>query len=73
MDIKNRSACTLDWTTVDGITKTALTDTRDGLREELDNFYNNEPGVWIHESDVVLYEKVIRSIDFLLTNWYGTE
>lgn len=67
-----KSPCSLDWETADNITKTVLDETRTNLREQLDNFYNNESGdAWLHEGDVVLYEKLIRNIDFILTNWYG--
>lgn len=66
-----KSPCTLDWETADNITKTVLDETRNNLREQLDNFYNEAPDSWIHNDDIVLYEKIIRNIDFLLSNWYG--
>jgi hypothetical protein len=49
-----------------------LNETRTSLREQLDDFYNEKEGAWLHQEDVILFEKVIRSVDFLLTNWYGT-
>lgn len=71
MTEQNKVNCTIDWETAGNITNTVLNETRTSLREQLDDFYNEKEGAWLHQEDVILFEKVIRSVDFLLTNWYG--
>lgn len=71
MTEQNKVNCTIDWETAGNITNIVLNETRTSLREQLDDFYNEKEGAWLHQEDVILFEKVIRSVDFLLTNWYG--
>lgn len=71
MTEQNKVNCPIDWETAGNITNTVLNETRTSLREQLDDFYNEKEGAWLHQEDVILFEKVIRSVDFLLTNWYG--
>lgn len=73
MSEKYKSPCTLDWETADNITRIVLDNTRKDLKQDLENFYNEKDNSWLHPDDVILQEKVIRSIDFLLSHWFGNE
>jgi hypothetical protein len=66
---KTISNIMLDWETADAITKANLKATLQSIKEDLDNYYNDSQ--WLHEEDVILYEKTKRSIEFLLSRYYG--
>jgi len=67
----------IDWETANNITRLSLTDYRDNLQSELDNWNadpkddDNPNGYWMHPEDVVHAMKQIKRINKVLHDFGG--
>jgi hypothetical protein len=57
---------TIDWETADRITAANLTEYRDTLQGQLDNY---KEGGWLHPEDVVHNQKMVEAIDYVLKDF----
>ena len=60
----------IDYHTADKITHFCLKDHYEYLTKEMENYKN---GGWMHPEDVILNQKLIESIGFLLDNYFTGE
>lgn len=70
------SELTIPWEVADGITKANLTNARDYLQSELDQWHanpkteDNPTGYWIHPEDIAKNYNLIRALN-LVIGYYG--
>lgn len=58
---------------VDGITKAALIEARDYMKEEIQKYIRDPENNWMHPDDIPTNRELIYCMDTIIQNYYGGE
>jgi biopolymer transport protein ExbD len=67
---KNMKKFEINYECADSITLANLKQARDYHKSELKKL-KKDPTYWIHADDQVMYQKLIKAMDYLIKNYYG--